>query len=233
MLDEILQSQPRTSLPRFPREGAGRMCLGGGGDGGAGATQRRIEELEAERQARIKEGAALINSQFDSKFNDQFYGDFQKSFLDFFTPQLDDQFNAARGDVISALTNRGNLKSSAGIRMLQDVEKKNATERNLLANRAQDEASNLRSGVENERANLFSLNESSADPERLAPLVTSSATALTAPQAFTPLEGVFASVLDNVTRFQNARLNSPAATYRPSSSAAATIGSSGSGAVRR
>lgn len=208
------------------------MCLGGGGDGGASATQKRIEQLEAERQARIKEGAALINTQFDSKFNDQFYSDFKNSFLDYFTPQLDDQFNAARGNIVSALTNRGNLKSSAGIRTLQDLEKKNALERTQLANRAQDEASNLRSGVENERSNLFSLNEASADPERLAPMVTSSASAIAAPQAFSPLENVFASVLDNVTRFQNARLNSPAATPRISVNSAANIGSLGSGAVR-
>lgn len=205
------------------------MCFGGGGGGGsASAIQARNEELEQERQRRIRQGAALIEDQF-SRFDDNFFGDFRDRFLGFFEPQLDKQSNAARGSAIAALVDRGILGSTEGIRALTNIQDRDALERTNLANRAIDEANKLRAGVEREKSNLFALNETAADPARIAPLAQGSAAAFVAPNAFNPLGDVFGSVLNNVAAFQAARQNAIApiqrATFAPSG--VATSGGSG------
>lgn len=187
------------------------MCFGGGGDGGAGETQARIEELERQRQERIRQGVEVINSSF-ANFNDDYFSDFRNSFLGFYQPQLADQFVDSRGKLIAALRGKGNLQSTSGIRALGDLSEKNAIEQTLLQNRAVDESNKLRGGLETEKANLYALNEASADPERIAPLALGSASAFAAPTAFNPLEGVFASTLNSIAAYNNARNNSPQGT---------------------
>lgn len=185
------------------------MCLGGGGggDGGAKDIQERQEELERQRQDRIRAGADLINENF-KQFDDGFFNDFQNRFLNFFEPQLDQQSAAARGKATAALRDRGINASTEGIRALTDLQERDALERTNLGNKALDEANRLRGSLEREKSNLFSLNEASADPERIAPLATGAAASFAAPNAFDPLEDVFGGVLNSFAAFQAARNNS-------------------------
>lgn len=209
------------------------MCFGGGGGGGgdAKAIQDRNEQLEAERQARIREGAGLIDTAFD-QFDSGFYNDFKNSFLGFYEPQLEKQFGQARGDTVAALTDRGILGSTEGLRAMTDIQDKAALERTVLANRAADEANSLRSSVEREKSNLSALNETAADPARIGPLVQGAASSFTAPQAFSPLEDIFGTVLNNVAAFQAARNNAVAPERRPTfSTAPVTRDQGGSGRV--
>jgi len=206
------------------------MCIGGGGDGGADELRERSEQLELERQDRIRSGANLINEQF-ARFDEPFFGDFQNKFLNFFEPQLDEQSNQARGKAISALVDRGILGSTEGIRAITSIQDKDALERTNLANRALDEANTLRSGIEREKSNLFALNESAADPARIAPLVQGSASSFVAPNAFDPIGDVFGNVLNNVAAFQAARNNAVAPISRSSSPSGVAFKSSGSGRI--
>ncbi len=206
------------------------MCFGGGGDGGAKDIQKRNERLERERQGRIRAGADIITQQF-SRFDDDFFGDFQNKFLSFFEPQLDKQSNAARGKGITALVDRGILESTEGIRALTDIQDVDALERTNLTNRSLDEVNKLRSGVEREKTNLFALNETAADPARIAPLAQGGAAAFTAPNAFNPLEDVFANVLNSVAAFQASRNNAVAPVQPRSFSSSGVARSGGSGRV--
>lgn len=185
------------------------MCFGGGASDSSQEIQERNEQLERERQDRIRAGADIINTNF-ARFDDGFFNDFQNKFLGFFTPQLDKQSNAARGKGTSALVDRGILASTEGIRALTDLQDRDALERTNLANRSIDESNRLRSGLEREKSNLFSLNEAAADPARVAPLVEGAASAFAAPQAFSPLEDVFGSALNSIAAFQGARNNAVA-----------------------
>jgi len=208
------------------------MCLGGGGGSNdAKKIQRRNEELEEERQARIREGQAIINENF-ARFDQPFFDSFKSSFLDFFNPQLDDQANAARGRGLAALVDRGISESTEGIRAQTDIQKRDALERTNLANRAIDESNKLRAGVEREKTNLFALNETAADPSRIAPLAAGGARAFVAPAAFSPLEDVFASTLSNVAAFQAARNNATAPVARRTFAPSGVANPSGSGFVR-
>jgi hypothetical protein len=206
------------------------MCLGGGGDGGASDIQERNEQLERERQERIRSGADIITQQF-SRFDDRFFGDFKNKFLNFFEPQLDKQSNAARGKGIAALTDRGILESTEGIRALTDIQDVDALERTNLTNRSLDEVNKLRSGVEREKTNLFALNETAADPARIAPLAQGGAASFAAPNAFNPLEDVFGSVLNSVAAFQAARNNAIAPVAQRSFAPSGVASSGGSGRV--
>lgn len=207
------------------------MCLGGAGGGGAGKLQKRQEQLEQERQDRIRAGNKLIEDQF-SRFDDNFFGDFRNRFLGFFEPQLAAQFNDARGGATAALVDRGILESTEGIRALTKLQEKDALERTNLSNRATDEVNKLKAGVEQEKGNLFALNETAADPERIAPLATGGAAAFAAPAAFTPVENIFGSLLNSVAAFQAARNNAVAPSSRPIFSTGSGISSSSSGSGR-
>lgn len=170
--------------------------------------RRETEQKEAERQAAIRQGAGMIDQSF-SKFNEPFFQGFQDNFLNYYTPQIDEQLRDARATLATSLADRGMLESTTGLSKLADLEKSAARQRTDISNRAVDEANNLRSQVEQERANLIALNESAANPSRIGTLVRNSAATLKAPQSFSPLGDVFATALDSVAQFNNAARNSP------------------------
>lgn len=206
------------------------MGMGGGGDKSV-ALQRRNEQMENDRQARIRAGAGQIDEAF-KKFDEPFYADFQDRFLDFYTPQIDQQLGDARSKITTNLVDRGMLESTTGLRSLGRLQDADNVQRTTLANQAVDQSNALKGQVENEKADLFALNEASADPERIGPLVSGAATAFAAPQSFSPLEDIFASVIRSATDFQAARQGNP--NPRPlfgQASRAPKAGSAGSGRV--
>lgn len=208
------------------------MCFGGGGGGSdAREIQERNEELERQRQQRIREGAAIIDDKF-SRFDDGFFGDFKQSFLDFQEPQIDKQFNQARGQATAALVDRGILGSTEGIRALTNIQDRDALVRTNLANQAADRANELRGNLAREKSNLFALNETAADPERITNVAQGAAQSFAAPQAFDPLENVFGNVLNNVAAFQAARSNAVAPRGAQSISTAPIVRGSSSGSGR-
>lgn len=204
------------------------MCLGND----AAEQQRReaarqaaaMKKAEAQRQQAISEGRRNIDTAF-GQFNDDFFGGFQNSFLDFFTPQLEDQFEKARAQLVAALAGRGTLESSAGLGALADLSEKNDLERTQIANRAVDASNALRGNVERAKSNLFTLNESSADPQGINARAIGEATALAAPQSFTPLADVFSAALQPFIGFAGNRPSTPTRTFQSQFSVLPTSGS--------
>src|SRR3546814_1150118 len=87
------------------------MCdalFGGGGNSDAAEAARRDEEA---RQARIRAGMGQIDQTF-SQFNDDYFDTRSKAYLDYATPQLEDQFAKAKEQLIFALSRGGNLNRS-------------------------------------------------------------------------------------------------------------------------
>lgn len=208
------------------------MCGGlGGGGGGAGKIQKRTEELERQRQERIRAGARRIDEAF-SRFDDDFFNDFRDRFIGFAEPQITKQFDDARGRATAALIDRGILESTEGTRALTDLQDRDALERTNLANQALDEVNKLKAGISNEKSNLFSLNEVAADPERVNNLASGAAASFTAPNAFNPVGDVFGSVLSNIAAFQAARNNALAPFSRPTFSTGTGVSSSPAGSGR-
>ncbi|MBL4766285.1 MAG: hypothetical protein JKY94_00930 [Rhodobacteraceae bacterium] len=165
------------------------MCKSGG-DGGAAEAQRA---REAARQQNIDTGAANITSAF-SAFDDDFFSNREKSFLDFALPQLDDQFGDAKNELILSLARNGRLQSSARGSKVADLEKKYNLQRQAILDEALGFANNARSDISTRKANLFSQNTAIADPSQIGSLAASAAGALSSSPSFTPLGTLFQNV---------------------------------------
>jgi hypothetical protein len=165
------------------------MCLGGGGSGGDGGA-RAAEEA---RQARVRDGVARINTNFE-KFNDDFYGQRSQAYLDYATPQVEDQWKKAQEQLTFALGRAGLLNSTvAGARQGDarlDYERQIAAVRDA----ATDQGTQARNDVERARSDLISQATSTADPTAAATGAQARATALAQQPGFSPLGPLFQNV---------------------------------------
>jgi hypothetical protein len=153
-----------------------------------------MDMREAERQGDITRGQKSINENF-KQFDDAYYDGYKQDYVDFYNPQLDKQFGDATGKLTAALAGRGTLASTVGIGKYGDLQEEKDLASTTIANDAADAANSLRGSVEDSKANLYSLNESAADPKAANNLALGQATALVAPPTYDPLGQVFANFL--------------------------------------
>lgn len=163
-------------------------------DNSAAEEARRKEE---ERQRKITEGKGRIDEAF-SQFNDDYYDQYNQDYLGYYTPQLEDQYSTARDKLTAALAGRGVLEGTPGASKIAELDKKYNATRTQVANDAEAASRDLRTRVENNKTDLYSLNQSSADPEGIGARAIGQATALEAPPTFSPLGEVFATLLGTV-----------------------------------
>lgn len=164
------------------------MCMRSpSGDGGAGAA-RAAEEA---RQARITQGTADVNNTF-SKFDDPYYGGVSKSYADYYTPQVDDQYQDARRKLVLNLGRSGIVNSKAGARQIGDLDEAYQRERTGIADRSVSAGAQARSDVENARSQVLQQLSASADPSSAVAAASARANALATPPSFSPLGNLFA-----------------------------------------
>lgn len=188
-----------------------------------------MELREVMRQHDVNLGRIGIDKAFN-QFGDNYYDKYKSDFTGYYTPQLDEQFAKATDKTTASLADRGMLESSVGANTFADLSKKNAEARTNISNEALDAANKLRGNVENAKSSLYSLNEASANPQAVNAQAVGQATALVAPPQYSPLGEVFASALNSLSSFQNARNNSPTRNY---ASPFSTPSGYGSGSVIR
>lgn len=170
------------------------MCFGGGGGDGGAAEQRRQEE---ERQARVREGKDAIDMSF-SQFDPAFYEGRSQAYLDYATPQLDDQFKEATRDLTLALARSGLLNSSVKARRFADLKKDFDMQSRGIADKANEYSNQARSSIESAKSDLYSQNQNIADPTLAAASAASRAQSLTQLPAFSPLGALFAGVTEGI-----------------------------------
>ena len=119
----------------------------------ADAEAARVKE--AEREQRIVAGTEAINEQF-SIFDDTFYSDRKDKYLDFYQPQLDDQFGKAKDDLTFSLARAGTLNSSMAGQKQADLLKSYGTESAGLLSQAEGEISSQKSRLQSEKSALTS-----------------------------------------------------------------------------
>lgn len=169
------------------------MCLG---DGGADAAARAAAQQRAEEQARqnrIRAGTGAIEQIF-SPFDDTFFAGRGKAFLDFARPQLEDQYRKAREGLIFALARNGLTQSSVGANKFKDLTTAYNTNRQVLEGRAQDEANRARQQVEQNRSELVSQLQATADPTAAARAAISRQQYLYSTPGFDSLGNLFQNV---------------------------------------
>lgn len=167
------------------------MCIGGGGggssgDGGAGAR-------EAQRQAKIQQGYDEIQGVFGS-FNDDFYNNRAKSYIDYATPQLEDQFSTAMEQLTYALARNNRLDSSVAAEKRADLNKQYGQQKTAIADKGLSYANRARDSVNQSRMNLNSINSSIADPNQILQQSQIAAQGLSAADSYEPLAPLFVNV---------------------------------------
>lgn len=109
----------------------------------------------AARQARITSGMANIDAGFKG-FDDNYYGGLKQSYLDYYKPQLDDQYQKAQDTLLYNLARTGTLESSNRATGLADLEKAYGLQNQSMLANSDSYVGGAKSQVENNKLNQYS-----------------------------------------------------------------------------
>ncbi|WP_424360992.1 hypothetical protein [Methylocystis parvus] len=163
--------------------------LFGGGGNGAQAKQQQQQELL--RQIGIQQGTGAINSLFDKQFTDDFFNGRRQAALNYYMPQLDQQYSDAQKQLTYALARAGGSQSSAAAQQQGDLQQKYSTNRQQIADQANNLATGARNNVESARANLIAMLNTTGDTQGALNSARASMASLSAPDAYSPLADLF------------------------------------------
>ena len=161
----------------------------GGKSGGGEAKQARADEQK--RQAEIRKGTKKVNSIFDGQFNDGYFNGVRQNFIDYATPQVEQQYGDAQKELTFSLARSGNLDSSARadktgqLQRLYDLNKQN------VADQALSYEGQARSSVEDARNGLIATLNATGDAQGAANSAIARSSALSKPAAYSPLTQLF------------------------------------------
>lgn len=162
------------------------MSKKGGNDEAARARQE-----EQERQQRIRSGTSRVGGIFDKQFNSDFFNRQQGNYLNYATPQLDDQHRDAQKELTYALARAGTLESSSRADLGGELQKKYGIARQKIADDALAYKNKSRTSVEDARANLIAMLNNTGDAEGAAQAAIRRSEALSQPAAYSPLSQMF------------------------------------------
>jgi hypothetical protein len=176
------------------------MCFSFGGGGGAKALaaqqQKQADEArqDTERKAAaLRKGSANIENAF-SGFNDDYFSNLSKSYTDYAMPQLQEQYDEQKKNLIYALARKGNLNSSVYGDQLALLDKQNAANISQIEGTGADYANKARQGVQSARNNVTAQLNSTYDADATNAAAAQEARTLAAPVTFSPLQNLFSNV---------------------------------------
>jgi hypothetical protein len=148
--------------------------------------------LEQQRQERIRAGTTGINTTFSNSFGEPFFEGRKQAYINYASPQVDDQHAAAQKELTFALTRAGLLDSSVRAEKLGDLQKRYDLTKQEVADRALEYGTDSRNAVEDARGNLVATLNATSDNQAAAQDAITRANALSKPPAFSPLTNLFA-----------------------------------------
>lgn len=195
------------------------MCLGGGSNRAMEEEyQRQLAEEEA-RQGRITQGKENIDAAF-AGYGDDFYRGIAADYMNYATPQIDDQYVDAMKNLRIALDRSGLLQSSERIDRENDLKKRLAAQELAAARKGESIANAMRTNLANVKSNLLTQNASLADPTLIASTAANQIMANTQVPEYNPLTNLFANATEglatqaqlearNKNRYEMAQLFAP------------------------
>lgn len=160
---------------------------------GGTSTSKLVGKTAAEQYAdMVKSGKLFSGTTKAAGFDDDFYNARKQSFIDYATPQLEDQYGDAQKELTYALARGGNLNSSARGEKLGDLQKLYDLNKQQVADQALSYETQARTAVEDARANLITTLNATGDAEGAASAALARSTALSQPAAYSPLSKLFA-----------------------------------------
>lgn len=173
----------------------------------ATAQNTQANDLEAQRQGNIVQGENQISSAFN-QFDPSYYDKYNKAYTGYYTPQLNQQFSQAKGQLRSNLAETGTLNSTAGAEQLAQLDQRRAQQEGQVSSQAQDAVTAQKNNISNAETGLFNLAQAGGDPSSVAARAVGTASTLVAPQAFTPLGSVFGDLVSPVANALKANAGS-------------------------
>lgn len=203
------------------------------GDSGAAqaAAQQQtamLQRQQAKHDADVATGKSNIDSAF-SQFTPDYYSGVSKAYENAYQPQLTDQYNTAKDQLVAKLAGNGILESSVGANAQGQLQKTYNTNQAQIADQGQNAANGMKNTVANTETNLYNMNASAADPSAAATQAQAQAGALVAPQTYPTLGNLFGAVLSPFAAGQKSSSNSMGNNYTPSGPAASNPSGNGSG----
>lgn len=125
-------------------------------------------------------------------FNDEFFQGRRQAYLDYATPQLEDQYGKAQKELTFALDRSGLLDSSVRGQKAGDLQKLYDTQKQQVADQALTQENEARTAVEDARSNLVATLNATGDAQGAANSAIARAGALSKPGTFNPLSNLFA-----------------------------------------
>lgn len=171
------------------------MCLG---DGGRAAQQLEAEKQRADeeaRQGRVREGADKINETF-AGYDDDFYKGITQNYLDYATPQVEDQFQDAARQLRINLARNSMLNSSVNVdrkaKLQEDFDKAMRDQ----SMKGKQFANSTQQNLEAAKTDLLSQNQNIADPVLIAQSAANRASAAAELPPYSPLGDLFAGAAE-------------------------------------
>lgn len=158
---------------------------------GSGEAEKARAE-EKKRQQSIRDGTTRIDGIFDKNFGDKFFQGRRKSYVDYASPQLEDQYGEAQKALTFALARGGNTDSSAAAEKFAELTKLYDLNKQKVADDALAYETQTRTGVEDARSNLVSTLNATGDAEGAVNSALTRSNVLSKPAAFDPLAQLFA-----------------------------------------
>lgn len=137
------------------------------------AAAERAQQYSQGRTSRIEDTRKAINEQF-AGFDDSFFNQLAQDYVNFYEPQLQEQFREANDQTRFQLSRQGLSNSSEAAEAFVKLNNQLKLSRANVANQARDVADNFRSTIDQRRNNLLTTSLSSANigPELLPEGVT-------------------------------------------------------------
>ncbi|MBG6227116.1 hypothetical protein IWQ55_000308 [Labrenzia sp. EL_208] len=162
--------------------------------GGKNASSKAADEerrREQERQERIRSGTASVNSTFDGQFTDDFFTGREDAYVDYASPQLDQQHQSAQQDLAFALARGGTANSSVRAQKEAELAELYDVQKRQISDNAAAQANETRTAVEDARGDLIRTLNATGDATAASNQALARAQALSQPEAYSPLEQLF------------------------------------------
>lgn len=164
----------------------------------AKARAEAMRRAEAERQAKIQAALTKINQTFGA-YDDGYYGQIQDDYLASAMPQLDDQYNQARRQLVLSLKGNGpGIASSYGARQMAGLKKQYYGQQAGVRDKALSYADQVRANLQKARQGLTDQARGGSGIENIGEMAAREAENAATPPAYDPLADVFAAYTGTV-----------------------------------
>jgi hypothetical protein len=137
---------------------------------------------------------ANIDTAF-APFDDNYFAGIQSKYNDYALPQLQDQYNQAKNNIVFSLARKGNLNSSTAGDLYGELDRENATNLVGIEGAGKDYANQARSAVEANRKDITGQLNTTYDADSANNLALTAAKSLAvAKPSFSPLGQLFQNI---------------------------------------